>query len=46
MVDKHIGGFYVQMKHAVCMGKGERLTQRVGNGSGLVKGERVAVHAM
>ena len=46
MVDKHIGGLYVQMKHAVCMGKGECLTQRVGNGRGLVKGERVAVHAM
>ncbi len=28
------------------MGEGECLTQRVGNGRGLVKGERVAVHAM
>ena len=46
MVDKHIGGLYVQMKHAVCMGKGECLAQGIGNGRGLVKGKGVAVYAM
>ena len=46
VVDEHVGGLNIQVEYAVAMGKGERLTQRVGNGSGLVKGERVAVHAM
>ena len=46
VVDEHVGRLYVQVEHAVAMGEGERLAQRVGNGRGLVKGERMAVHAM
>ena len=46
VVDEHVGRLDVQVEHAIAMGEGERLAQRVGNGRGLVKGERMAVHAM
>ena len=46
VVDEHVGGLDIQVEHAVAMGEGERLAQRVGNCRGLVKGERMAVHAM
>ena len=46
VVDEHVGGLNIQVEHAVAMGEGERLAQRVGNCRGLVKGKRMAVHAM
>lgn len=46
VVDEHVGGLNIQVEHAVAMGEGERLAQRVGNCRGFVKGERMAVHAM
>ena len=46
MVDEHVGGLDIQVEYAVAMSEGKRLAQRVGNGSGLVKGERMAVHTM
>ena len=46
VVDEHVGGLNIQVEHAVAMGEGECLAQRVGNGGCLVKGERMAVHAM
>ena len=46
VVDEHVGGLNIQVEHAIAMGEGERLAQRVGNGRRLVKGERMAVNSM
>ena len=39
VVDEHVGGLNVQVEYAITMGEGERLTQGIGNGRGLVKGK-------
>ena len=46
MVDEYVGGLNVQVEYAITMGEGERLAQGIGNSRGLVKGKRVAVHAV
>ena len=42
-VDENVGRLDVEVQHAVFVGKGERLHQRVGDAGGLIVGERVAV---